>query len=93
MKTLKKILTGMLIMGLANVGMLVIDQGVALAANCSLTTTNNGFGSSTRGYSGDSRINLNSTNSLFGTITRGWVGNPSTSINSTNTGINCFWNC
>ena len=92
--TMKNLLTGLLVITLANVGMLVIDQEVAMAANCNLTTTSNMFGSSTRGYSGNSSISLNSSSSIFGSSTSGYVGNPSTSINSTNTGFsNCFWNC
>ena len=91
---IKNLLAGVLVVTLANVGMFTLDQEVAMAANCSLTTTNDMFGSSTRGYSGNSRINLNSTNSLFGSSTSGYVGNPRTSINSTNTSFsNCFWNC
>ena len=91
---IKNLLAGVLVVTLANVGMFTLDQEVAMAANCSLTTTNDMFGSRTRGYSGNSSINLYSTNSLFGSSTSGYVGNPRTSINSTNTGFsNCFWNC
>ena len=51
------------------------------------------FGSSTSGYSGNSRISLNSSSNMLGNNTSGYVGNPRTSINSINTGLSCFWNC
>ena len=94
MKTLVKNLTlGLLVVLLANVGILVVDQDVAMAASCNLTTTNNMLGSSTSGYSGNSRINLNSSSNMLGNSTSGYVGNPRTSINSRSIGLSCFWNC
>ena len=81
MKTLKKILTGMLIFALTNVGMLVINQEVAEAANCNLYTTSDYFGNTTTtGNCGGSSVNLYSSTDSFG---------------STNTwgSISCFLDC
>ena len=104
MKTLKKILTGMLIMALVNVGMLVVNQEVASAANCSLYSTTDWLGNtSTSGTCGGQRVSTYSTTDWLGnTSTSGsigrsrvstysttdWLGNTSTSGS-----INCFWNC
>ena len=59
---IKNLLAGVLVVTLANVGMFTLDQEVAMAANCSLTTTNDMFGSSTRGYCGNDYVNLTTTN-------------------------------
>ena len=104
MKTLKKILTGMLIIALANVGMLVINQDVALAANCNLYSTTDFFGNTTTsGNCGGSRVNVYSSTDSFGnTNTWGSIGNSrinsyssTDSFGNTNTwgSISCFWNC
>ena len=92
-KMISKLIRGILVISLLNLGMAVIVDTPAIAANCTLSTTNNMFGSTTSGYSGNSRISLSSTNNMFGSTTSGYVGNPRTSINSTNTGLTCFWNC
>src|SRR6056300_974675 len=81
---IKNLLAGVLVVTLANVGMFTLDQDVAMAANCSLTTTNDIFGSSTRGYCGNDSVSLTTTNDIFGSSTRGWIGNNRYSTSSTN---------
>ena len=81
---IKNLLAGVLVVTLANVGMFTLDQEVAMAANCSLTTTNDMFGSSTRGYCGNDYVNLTTTNDMFGSSTRGYSGNSRINLNSTN---------
>ena len=81
---IKNLLAGVLVVTLANVGMFTLDQEVAMAANCSLTTTNDMFGSSTRGWVGNDRYSTSSTNDMFGSSTSGYSGNSRINLNSTN---------
>ena len=85
MKILVKNLTvGMLVVLLANVGILVVDQDVAMAASCNLTTTNNMLGSSTSGYCGNDYVSLTTTNNMLGSSTSGYVGSNRYSTSTTN---------
>ena len=61
-KTVKNLTVGLLVVLLANVGILVVDQDVAMAASCNLSITSNMFGSSTSGYVGNPRTSINSIN-------------------------------
>jgi len=85
MKTLVKNLTvGLLVVLLANVGILVVDQDVAMAASCNLTTANNMLGSSTSGYCGSEYVSLTTTNNMLGSSTSGYVGSNRYSTSTTN---------
>ena len=83
-KTVKNLTVGLLVVLLANVGILVVDQDVAMAASCNLTTTNNMFGSSTSGYCGNDSVSLSTTSNMFGSSTSGYVGSNRYSTSTTN---------
>ena len=84
MKTLVKNLTvGLLFVILANVGLLVVDQDVAMAASCNLSTTSNMFGSTTSGYCGNDSVSLSTTSNMFGSSTSGYVGSNRYSTSTT----------
>ena len=82
-KTVKNLTVGLLVVLLANVGILVVDQDVAMAASCNLTTTNNMFGSSTSGYCGNDSVSLSTTSNMFGSSTSGYVGSNRIGLSST----------
>ena len=83
MKILFKNLTvGLLVVLLVNVGISVVDQDVAMAASCNLTTTNNMLGSSTSGYVGSNRYSTSTTNNMLGSSTSGYSGNSRINLNS-----------
>ena len=74
---IKKVLSGILIVALLNVGMVFLIETPAMADSCSLTTTSNFYGgSSTTGYCGNDRVSLTTTSNFFGgSSTNGYVGN------------------
>tara|TARA_B100001996_G_C18652779_1_gene590085 strand:- start:315 stop:569 length:255 start_codon:yes stop_codon:yes gene_type:complete len=78
---IKKLITGILTISLLNIGMVVLAEEPAMAANCSLYSTTDMFGNtSTTGTCGGSRVSTYSRTDMFGnTSTRG--------------SVNCFWNC
>lgn len=83
-KTVKNLTVGLLVVLLANVGILVVDQDVAMAASCNLSTTSNMFGSTTSGYCGNDSVNLSTTNNMFGSSTSGYIGSKRYSTSTTN---------
>jgi hypothetical protein len=83
MKILVKNLTvGLLVVLLANVGILVVDQDVAMAASCNLHSSTDPWGNtSTSGYCNGNRVSTYSSTDPWG------------NTSSSNSLSNCWLDC